>query len=106
MRILLDTNMLFSAAKSDRAIRELPALLDRPGRRCRADASVVGKARRADLAKAPEAMPVLERVLSWRTLSPRGALVAGDCRCFLLETATLAAPPIYTLHTVCAYRDA
>ena len=64
MRIFLDANILFSAAKSDGAIRELPTLLDRSGHQCRADAYVIEEARRNVLAKAPEAMPVLERVLS------------------------------------------
>jgi hypothetical protein len=39
-------------------------LLDRSGHQCRADAYVIEEARRNVLAKAPDAMPVLERVLS------------------------------------------
>jgi predicted nucleic acid-binding protein len=64
MRIFLDANILFSAAKSDGAIRELLTLLDRSGHQCRADAYVIEEARRNVLAKAPDAMPVLDRVLS------------------------------------------
>ncbi len=64
MRIFLDANILCSAAKSDGAIRDLLTLLDRSGHQCRADAYVIEEARRNVLAKAPDAMPVLERVLS------------------------------------------
>jgi predicted nucleic acid-binding protein len=64
MRIFLDANILFSAAKSDGAIQDLLTLLDRSGHQCRADAYVIEEARRNVLAKAPDAMPVLERVLS------------------------------------------
>jgi predicted nucleic acid-binding protein len=64
MRIFLDANILFSVAKSDGAIRALLTLLDRSRHECRADAYVIEEARRNVLAKAPDAMPVLERVLS------------------------------------------
>jgi uncharacterized protein len=69
MRISFDANILFSAARSDGAIRELLTLLDRSGHQCRADAYVIEEARRNLLAKAPDAMPVLERVLS-RVMTP------------------------------------
>jgi predicted nucleic acid-binding protein len=64
MRVFLDANILFSAAKSDGAIRELLVLLDRSGHQCRADAYVIEEARRNVLAKAPDAALVLESVLS------------------------------------------
>lgn len=64
MRIFVDANILFSAAKSEGAIRELLTLLDRSGHQCRVDAYVIEEARRNVLATAPDAMPVLERVLS------------------------------------------
>jgi uncharacterized protein len=64
MKVFLDANVLFSAAKSDGAIRALLTLLDRLGHECRADAYVIEEARRNVLAKAPDAMPDLVRVLS------------------------------------------
>jgi len=64
MRIFVDANILFSAAKSEGAIRELLTLLDRSGHQCRVDAYVIEEARRNVLATAPDAMPALERVLS------------------------------------------
>jgi len=64
MRIFLDANILFSAARSNGAIRELLTLRDRSGHKCRADAYAIEAARSNVLAKAPDARPVLERVLS------------------------------------------
>ena len=64
MRIFLDANILFSAAKSDGAIRRLLHLLSGKGHQCTVDAYVSEEARRNIAAKAPEAMPVLEALLS------------------------------------------
>jgi len=64
MRVFLDANILFSAAKSDGAIRELLKLLERSGHRCWVDSYVIEEARRNLEAKAPEQMPALGRLLS------------------------------------------
>jgi len=63
MRIFLDANVLFSAAKSDGAVRRLLALLAEAGHECWADGYVVEEARRNLVAKAPEAVAVLTNVL-------------------------------------------
>jgi predicted nucleic acid-binding protein len=67
MRIFLDANVLFSAAKSDGAVRELLTLFDRAGHECCVNSYVVEEARRNLFAKAPEAIPVLDRLLSRMT---------------------------------------
>ena len=64
MRVFLDANVLFSAAKSDRAVRQLLALLTRAGHECWADGYVVEEARRNLMVKAPDGMPVLDTVLA------------------------------------------
>ena len=53
MRIFLDANILFSAAKSDGAIRRLLALLREAGHECCVDGFVVEEARRNLALKAP-----------------------------------------------------
>jgi len=63
MRIFLDANILFSAAKSDGAIRRLLGLLADAGHECHADAYVVEEARRNFALKAPGSLPVLDRLL-------------------------------------------
>ena len=63
MRIFLDANILFSAAKSDGAIREFLRLLADRGHECTVDAYVSAEARRNVALKAPEAKPVLEALL-------------------------------------------
>jgi predicted nucleic acid-binding protein len=63
MRIFLDANIIFSAAKSDGAIRELLTLLERSGHACWADGYVIEEARRNIPAKAPARMPALEDLL-------------------------------------------
>jgi len=63
MRIFLDANILFSAAKSDGAIRLLLALLLDAGHECHADAYVVEEARRNLALKAPGSLSVLDRLL-------------------------------------------
>ncbi len=64
MRIFLDANILFSAAKSDGAIRRLLARLADAGHECCADTYVVEEARRNLALKAPGSLPVLERLLA------------------------------------------
>jgi predicted nucleic acid-binding protein len=64
MRVFLDANVLFSAAKSDGAMRRLLTMLRDSGHVCVADAYVVEEARRNLAAKAPDAVRALDRVLS------------------------------------------
>jgi predicted nucleic acid-binding protein len=64
MRIFLDANVLFSAAKSDGAVRQLVTLLIDAGHECWADAYVTEEARRNLSAKAPEGLPILDAVLA------------------------------------------
>jgi len=64
MRIFLDANILFSAAKSDGAIRRLLNELRGAGHHCVADSYVVGEARKNLEAKYPPAMGNLEKVLA------------------------------------------
>lgn len=63
MRVFLDANILFSAAKSDGAVRALVRLLVERGHECWADAYVVAEARRNLLAKGPEALRMLDALL-------------------------------------------
>jgi len=69
MRIFLDANVLFSAAKSDGAVRELLTLLEKAGHECWADGYMIEEARRNLVAKAPEGIAVLDRLLSHMTTS-------------------------------------
>ena len=64
MRVFLDANVLFSAAKSDGAVRALLRLLLERGHECWADAYVAAEARRNLGAKGPEALHVLEALLA------------------------------------------
>lgn len=64
MRVFLDANTLFSAAKSDGAVRAMLQLLVDRGHDCRADAYVVTEARRNLTAKGPEALDVLNTLLA------------------------------------------
>jgi predicted nucleic acid-binding protein len=64
MRIFLDANILFSAAKSDGAIRRLLALLENAGHECCADSYVVEEARRNLALKTPGSLPVLDRLVA------------------------------------------
>jgi predicted nucleic acid-binding protein len=65
MRVFLDANILFSAAKSDGAVRQLLTLLQDTGHRCVVDGYVVEEARRNIVAKVPGAA------------APLAALIAG-----------------------------
>jgi len=62
VRIFLDANILFSAAKSDGAIRALVERLLVAGHECWVDAYVIDEARRNVLAKQPNRVaPFLKR---------------------------------------------
>lgn len=70
MRIFLDANVLFSAAKSDGAVRRLPDLLIEAGHECWADGFVAEEARRNLAAKFPDGLPVLDALLSRLRIGP------------------------------------
>ncbi len=64
MRVFLDANILFSAAKSDGAVRELLHLLLDAGHECWVDDYVVVEARRNLTTKGPEALSAFEALLA------------------------------------------
>ena len=64
MRVFLDANVLFSAAKSDGAVRELLHRLVRAGHVLCADAYVVEEARRNLLRKGPAALHAFETLIA------------------------------------------
>ena len=70
MRILLDANVLFSAAKSDGAVRQLLALLAQRRHVLCVDAYVVEEARRNLVTKFPDSMPCLNELLLTAELIP------------------------------------
>ena len=76
MRIFLDANILFSAAKSDGAISRLLELLRRAGHECVADGFVAEEARRNLALKAPARSKAFEMLLGRITLA--AAQVADD----------------------------
>ena len=73
MRVFLDANILFSAAKSDGAVRELLRLLLDSGHECWVDDYVVIEARRNLTAKAPDASIAFEALLKRLRLTPAQA---------------------------------
>ncbi|MEO8008131.1 MAG: PIN domain-containing protein [Betaproteobacteria bacterium] len=73
MRIFLDANVLFSAAKSDGAVRLLIRRLLDAGHECLADEYVAIEARRNLEAKGPEALAVLDALLSRVQVAPARA---------------------------------
>ena len=73
MRVFLDANILFSAAKSDGAVRELLHLLLNSGHECWVDDYVVIEAHRNLTAKAPDALIAFEAVLAHLRISPAQA---------------------------------
>jgi len=79
MRIFLDANILFSAAKSDAAIRSLLRLLRARRHELCADGYVTEEARRNIGLKYPEAGPALSELLATLTALPfrSGSLPAG-----------------------------
>ncbi len=64
MRIFLDANVLFSAAKSDGAVRQLLSLLVEFGHDCCADAYVVAEAQRNLARKGLDAVSALNELLA------------------------------------------
>jgi uncharacterized protein len=70
MRVFLDANILFSAAKSDGAIRRFLRLLMDAGHECWVDDYVVIEARRNLIAKYPEMLAALDVLLSRLRTSP------------------------------------
>jgi predicted nucleic acid-binding protein len=73
MRVFPDANILFSAAKSDGAVRELMRLLLDGGHACWVDDYVVIEARRNLTAKAPDALIAFDALLKRLRISPAQA---------------------------------
>ena len=63
MRIFLDANVLFSAAKSDGAVAQLIRQLLHDAHECCADSYVIEEARRNLAAKAPKGIAVLDTLV-------------------------------------------
>ncbi len=72
MRIFLDANILFSAAKSPGAINRLLALLIEARHECWVDELVITEARRNLELKAPSGLAVLDRLLKGLRVAPLG----------------------------------
>lgn len=80
MRIFLDANILFSAAKSDGAIKKMLDLLLEAGHECWVDGYVVEEARRNLAAKAPgrdAVLHVLLQKMKTSELHPSGPSAAA-----------------------------
>lgn len=75
MRIFLDANILFSAAKSDGAVRHLLRLLLEAGHECWVDGFVVAEARRNLVAKGGGTSAALEALLPHLQVGPTQAHV-------------------------------
>jgi hypothetical protein len=71
LRIFLDANIIFSAAKSDGAVRLLLGMLRRAGHECWADPYVVEEARRNLTLKLPDGPASLDRELRHLHVAPR-----------------------------------
>ena len=84
MRVFLDANVLFSAAKSDGAVRHLLRRLLERGHECWVDAYVVSEAQRNLAAKGPEALSVLDALLAHLGVAPAQASIEDQ-----VETAWL-----------------
>ena len=81
MRVFLDANILYSAAKADGAIRRLLAMLLAAGHECWADLYVAEEARRNLARTGPEALVALESLLGRIRMTARlasGAYPAAD----------------------------
>jgi uncharacterized protein len=70
VRIFLDANILFSAAKSDGAVRQLLSILLSRGETLCVDYYVIEEARRNLAAKHPDALAALEGLLPQMDLVP------------------------------------
>lgn len=73
MRVFLDANILFSAAKSDGAVRALVSVLLDRGHECCVDAYVVAEARRNLVNKGSQAVQVLDALLGQLQIAPARA---------------------------------
>jgi len=70
MGLFLDANILFSATKSDGAVRKLLRLLLERKHECWVDDYVVGEARRNLSAKNPETLEVFEALIGQLRVAP------------------------------------
>jgi uncharacterized protein len=70
MRVFLDANILFSAAKSDGAVRALVRWLLDQGHECQVDTYVAAEARRNLVHKGPQAVQVLDALLGRLQVAP------------------------------------
>jgi len=70
MRVFLDANILFSAAKSDGAVRALVRMLLDRRDQCWVDAYGVAQARRNLVTKGPQAIQVLDALLCHLQIAP------------------------------------
>ena len=77
MRIFLDANILFSAAKTDGAVRKLLGMLLGSRHECWVDDYVVAEARRNLVAKGPAALTALDQLLTRCRLAAAQALPRG-----------------------------
>lgn len=68
--MFLDANILFSAAKSDGAVRELLRMIMHAGHECFVDDFVVTEARRNLLVKGPQALKEFEALIARMKVSP------------------------------------
>ena len=73
MRLFLDANVLFSAAKSNGAVRELLGRALKDGHECWVDEFVVTEARRNLLTKGPGSMSEFELLLARLRIGPAQA---------------------------------
>jgi hypothetical protein len=70
MRLFLDAHILFSAAKTAGAVRELLRLLQEAGHECHVDDYVIFEARRNLIIKGPEALAALDLLIASCRHSP------------------------------------
>jgi len=80
MRIFLDANVLFSAAKTDGAVRKLLRLLHEARHQCRVDQYVVGEARRNLIIKGPEVLAAFDTLVASCRMSPVQAIARNTPR--------------------------
>ena len=78
MRVFLDANILFSASKTDGAVRRLLRLLIEAGHVCCVDGYVVTEARRNLTRKGPDAVAVLDALLPRLEQASATVPVAGS----------------------------
>lgn len=85
MRIFLDANILFSAAKSDGAIRKLIARVLDDGHECWVDEFVVTETRRNLHSKGPGSLPALDALLARLRVGMQGTPVSTQETSWLPE---------------------